>query len=306
MRRINSPELSRNYGFWNEEEQQLLLDSKVAMAGVGGDGFQLGLKLAQMGVQRFSVADPEVFELENNNRVPGATTKNYGHNKAEIFKESVLDINPEAKVEVFSDGVTQENVVDFMYGSNLVIDETELTTPHIGAIIARQARCQQIANLMVMNIGFAAQVTSFNPNSKKTFEKFMGLNPELSIDEMANHSVDFKRVLPFLPSYGDINSLAAISEGASLPSIAPGVDLASSIGSTQAFLHLTKEASNNRRRPIFFPKITYVDAYELSVKTTSHARYRHYLSLGKMVTKNMLNINSRASYSSDERNLRSN
>ncbi len=41
-RTIDSPEFSRNYGFWNEDEQRALLSAHVAIAGVGGDGFQLG------------------------------------------------------------------------------------------------------------------------------------------------------------------------------------------------------------------------------------------------------------------------
>ena len=182
---ITSPEFSRNYGFWSEDEQRALVESRVAIAGVGGDGFQLGLKLARMGVSKFSIADPEVFEPENVNRVEGATASSVGRDKADVFRERVLDINPDAEVETFLSGVTPDNVEPFMQGASLVLDESELTRPEIGTLIARRARLQGIPDLLVMNIGFAAQVTSFAPTSTWTFERFMGFTPETPLAEIA-------------------------------------------------------------------------------------------------------------------------
>ena len=306
MRTINSPEYSRNYGFWNEREQQALLLSKVAIAGVGGDGFQLGLKLAQMGVQNFSIADPEIFEPENTNRVPGATISTYGRNKAEVFMEKIEDINPESKVTIYSDGVTEDNVEDFMYDADLVLDESELTIPKIGTMVARQARKQNIPDLMVMNIGFSAQATSFHPNSKKTFEKFMGIQRGMPLDEIGDIEVNFSRVLPFLPKYGDIDALAAVKEGASLPSIAPGVDVASAIGSSQSFLHLVGEIGNKRPDPIWYPRIAYIDAYDFSTKITKFPRFSYYKTLGHMVTRNLLKSNPSTCYSQGHRDARMN
>jgi tRNA A37 threonylcarbamoyladenosine dehydratase len=85
MKSLDSPEFARNYGFWSEAEQQALLGARVAIAGVGGVGFQVGTKLARMGVASFSIADPEDFEPQNANRVPGATTATYGRSKRMSF-----------------------------------------------------------------------------------------------------------------------------------------------------------------------------------------------------------------------------
>ena len=108
MNSVNAPEYARNYGFWNEDEQRAIMAARVAIAGVGGDGFQMGLKLARMGVQTFDIADPEVFEPENANRVPGATTETYGLRKADVFADEVHKINPDADVRIFTDGVTED------------------------------------------------------------------------------------------------------------------------------------------------------------------------------------------------------
>ncbi|WP_336659666.1 ThiF family adenylyltransferase [Leucobacter sp. USHLN153] len=298
---VSAPEFSRNYGFWNEDEQRALTQSRVAIAGVGGDGFQLGLKLARMGVPAFSVADPEVFEPENMNRVEGATTSTFGRRKAEVFRERVLDINPDAVVEVFFDGVIPENVEPFMHGASLVLDESELTRPEIGSLIARRARAQGIPDLLVMNVGFAAQVTSFAPQSEWTFERFMGFRADTPLDEIAEAGVDLSRCLPYIPAYTDLRSLQTVigEEGhppASLPSISIGVDVASSIGSAQAFLHLTSGVRNRRRSPIWAPRIAYTDAYRLRTRVVRAGKAAHTRGLLIAAVRDRLGMNPRGAY----------
>lgn len=301
MRTINSPENARNYGFWNEAEQQALIDAHVAIAGVGGDGFQLGQKLAQMGVQHFSIADPEVFEPENTNRVPGSTISTYGRNKAEVFEEKIKDINPDATVRVFTEGVLPENIEEFMYGADLILDESELTRLEIGTLIARQAVKQGIPDLLVMNIGFAAQATSFHPLGKKTFEDIMGIPRGMPLDEIADVEVDLSRCVPYIPKYSDLRTLKAVQEGASLPSIAQGVDIASALGSSQAFLHLTRKAGNRRPEPVWAPRFRYMDALDGTSGETRFPRFSHYRSLAHAALRQCLGQNSDASYSAEDR-----
>ena len=300
-RSVSSPEFSRNYGFWSEDEQRALMASKVAIAGVGGDGFQLGLKLARMGVSRFSIADPEVFEPENVNRVEGAATSSFGRNKAEVFRERVLDINPDAEVDIFLDGVTEDNIEPFMQGASLVLDESELTKPEIGTLIARRARSQGIPDLLVMNVGFAAQVTSFAPDSSWTFERFMGFAAQTPLDEIAEAGVDLSRCLPYIPAYTDLRSLQAVlgEEGAPpapLPSISIGVDVASAIGSTQAFLHLTAGVANHRRSPVWAPRMAYTDAYRLRTRIVRAGKPAHMRHLLLAAGRQKLGINPLGSY----------
>jgi molybdopterin/thiamine biosynthesis adenylyltransferase len=284
-RSFRSLEFSRNYGFWSEDEQKALIASTVAIGGVGGGGFQFGLKLARMGVSGFNIADPEVFEPQNANRVEGASASTYGRNKAEVFRERVLDINPDARVTVFTSGVTGESIDDFMAGADLVIDESESTQPEIGVLIARAARARGIPDLMAMNVGFAAQVTSFSPTGPWTFERFMGLDEKMPLDEIAGRSMDLARSLPYVPPYSDLRALSAVrmvdGEGASvsLPSLSIGIDLLSSIGSAQAFLHLTRGVSARRPSPVWAPRMAYMDAYRFRARVLRAGRASHFRHL---------------------------
>lgn len=304
MRNLHDLELSRNYGFWNEAEQQALIDSQVSIAGVGGDGFHLGLQLARMGVGSFKIADPEVFEPQNVNRVPGAITETFGEKKVNVFERMLAEINPRAEVVSYDVGVDEDNVEEFVQGSDLVFDESELTYLHVGTMLARESRKQQIPELLVMNVGFAAQATSFHPNKGKTFEDIMGIPKGMPLDEVKEQQVDFSSCLPTLPAYGDLKTLLAVQEGSPLPSISAGVDVAAALGTTQAFLHLTNEVKNRRKSPVWAPKFAYMDAYTLKAGVIRAPRLAYIAKGLGMTARTKLGINPVASYTNEDRAAR--
>ena len=287
MPSIDEPRLARNYGFWSAAEQQALVAADVALAGVGGDGYLLGLSLVRMGVGRLRIADPEVFEAENINRVPGANHPNLGRRKVDCFFEDALAINPSLKLEVYPEGVTADNLGPFLHGADLVIDETELTRLELGTMIADRARHLGIANLQVMNIGFSGQVTAFHPTRRPSFRDMIGVDEDTPLEEVADIDLDLRRVIPFLPDYLDDIVLTAIDEGAPLPSIVQGVNVAAALGASQAFLHLVAGAEGSvRPEPVWFPEIVYSDSLSGETLrsfdiTSSHDRSRAAMSANK-------------------------
>lgn len=300
---VADPRYARNLGFWSEQEQAALCGSRVALAGVGGDGFQLGLKLAQMGVASFAVADPETFAPENANRVPGAIRSAIGRNKAAVFREAVIALNDRAIVDVYPDGVLPENAAAFVAGADLVIDETELTTPEVGVLVARAARDAGLPVLWVMNVGWAAQATSFRPGSRHTVERMLGVPPSMPLTEVADRPGDLGRTLPRIPPYTDLRVLAAVTtaDPAPLPSIAPGVDAASALGCAQAFLHLTAGVGNHRPQPTWAPAFAHVDVYTRTAGTVRMPTLSSVITLAWASIRDRLGLNPRASYTDGER-----
>lgn len=308
MEKYNDIAYKRNRGFWSTEEQKKICESTVSIAGVGGDGFGLGLGLVQMGVQNLNIADPESFERENSNRVIGATVNNYNVNKAVAFMNMAKSINPDVNINIFEDGVTMDNVEDFMQNANLLIDESELRYLHIATMLARTARKLMIPNLTVMNIGFAGVATSFHPEAKQkngfvTFESLMGLPDDVPIDEVKNMDIDFSRYLPYLPSYGDLSVFEEVKNGAPFPSIIQGVNIAAGLGTTQAFLHLIDSKRNHRPSPTWAPEFIYNDAYLNKSGVIEIPRASHYSSLAKIVLRSVLNLNPHVSYSKADREM---
>jgi hypothetical protein len=248
------------------------------------------------------VADPEVFEPENANRVPGAVPSNYGRLKVEVFREEIQRINPRAEVEIYPEGVNADNIAAFLRYATLVCDETELTHMELGTMIARAARERGIPNLMVMNIGFAAQAISFHPSHGMTFEEFMGFSSDLPLEEVAKLTMQLSRCIPYIPRYGDMNTLLAVREGASLPSIVQGVGVASALGATQVFLHIVSGVPNHRSAPTWAPHVAFMDTmppYRSGVMRLP--RLSHYKNMMHLILRTVLGRNPTASYSAADR-----
>lgn len=262
--------VSRNRGFVSSEEQDVLQRSHVAIAGVGGDGGLLAIQLARLGVGKFTIADPEVFEVENLNRQAGASVETIDRNKAAVIGETLRSISPEASVRVFENGVTPSNVDDFFAGVDLLIDETEITTPEIAVLLAQRAREQKISNMTVLNIGFACLATSFVPGGR-TLEEMLGLDG-------GGKDIDLRRWLPYIPPYASLALLRGFATGEHpAPSVAPGVALAASVGATQAYLHLVGgTGSSVRPSPVTAPHALVLDALTGKAKRLRMSKWTHW------------------------------
>lgn len=247
----------RNAGLISSREQSLLAGATVAVAGCGGDGGLAAETLARMGVATFRLADPEDFGSENLNRQNGCDTSTVGQNKAAVIAGIIRRVNPQAEVSVFEEGITDTNIDDFVRGADLALDETEYTLPRLAVMLGRSARANGVPVLTGLNIGFGALVTSFTPKSM-TVERYLGIPPGLSLDEVADFDVALSRWVPRIPRYADLDTFKAIASGTlTAPSVAPGVCLASTLIATEAFNHLT-----GRRRPIVAPQSLWVDPLE--------------------------------------------
>lgn len=310
MRSLQSPEIFRNMGFWNEATQQGILDTEVAIAGNGGTGNLLGMELARIGVQRFQIADPEVFDDVNSNRVMGARTDTIGRNKAEVLKEDILKINPDAKIVTYTTGINEDNVEEFLHAADIALNGLELTRPELGTMLCRQARGRTVKGelsplpvLDVEYIGHAGQGTSFAPQSSMTFERFMGIEggENAPLDEVAEQTLDPSRYLAYLPPYGDLKTLEAIRDGSPLPSNMIGAGVAAQIGVSEVLKHVRARIGAPGRAPTFAPRVRWYDAYTNKSGETAHPRFSYYRHLGRIMAKNILNTHEKGSYTEQDR-----
>ena len=93
-----------------------LSDAKVAVFGIGGVGSFVVEGLARSGIGNFILIDDDKVCLTNLNRQIIATRKTVGRSKVEVAKERILDINPDANIEIHQEF--------FMPDSNELLDES--------------------------------------------------------------------------------------------------------------------------------------------------------------------------------------
>src|SRR5690348_8954571 len=113
---------SRNIGWITREEQAMLRTKRVAIAGLGGVGGDHVIALARLGVGKFNIADFDSFALANFNRQAGAMMSTLNQPKIEVIEKMVKDINPEAEIRVYLQGVNAENLPDFLKDVDVYVD----------------------------------------------------------------------------------------------------------------------------------------------------------------------------------------
>jgi molybdopterin/thiamine biosynthesis adenylyltransferase len=216
----------RNRGLITEAEQERLRNSRVAIAGMGGVGGVHLITLARLGIGKFTIADPDVFEVANFNRQYGATVSNLGRNKAEVMAEAALDINPELGLRVFSNAIDATNVDGFLRDADLVVDGLDFFAIEARRMLFKKAAEQGVWAVTAGPIGFSTAWLAFDPKGM-TFDRYFDLSDSMGrIDMLAAFAVGLTPKALQMP-YTDL-SHACVEERTG-PSASIGCQLAAGV-----------------------------------------------------------------------------
>lgn len=214
-----------------KKSQEILANSTVGIAGTGGIGGAVALRLARFGVKRLKIADPEQFDWTNINRQLGATKNNAGKNKATVVGEIVHDLAGDVTIDVFTDGITADNAAEFVDGCDIVLDQLEFTVIKERFALHRAFRKNKNIKhiLCCAVVGWAAHLYKFEHDSM-TLEDWYGVD--------ANQELDAKTVdrmikliaprFPHFPSYEEVQRWMSENNG-SVPIFAGAPPLAEGI-----------------------------------------------------------------------------
>ncbi|GFK93914.1 tRNA threonylcarbamoyladenosine dehydratase [Fundidesulfovibrio magnetotacticus] len=170
---------SRNLGILTPQEQEKLFLSRVAVPGLGGVGGLHCMTLARLGVGSFHLADPDAYELANFNRQFGATVRHLGESKLSSMVEEIRQINPRASLTSFHDGLTPDNLDEFLSGVNVVVDGLDFSAFNIRRMLFNRAREMGIPVVTAAPLGYTASLLVFAPDSM-TFDDYFDNRPGLS------------------------------------------------------------------------------------------------------------------------------
>lgn len=102
---------------------QKLKNSRVCIVGIGGVGGHTCLMLARAGIENITLVDFDKVDETNINRQAVANVETVGKLKTEVMREMILKINPNCKVEVFSERFCAEMAERlFANGFDYVVD----------------------------------------------------------------------------------------------------------------------------------------------------------------------------------------
>ena len=133
-------QFSRTQLLLGADNMDRLSNAKVAVFGIGGVGGYVVEALARSGVGSFVLVDDDKVCLTNINRQIIATRKTVGKYKVDVMKERILEINPDADVEVRKCFYLPENAHEFPFEEySYVVDAVDTVTAKIEIIMRAKA-----------------------------------------------------------------------------------------------------------------------------------------------------------------------
>ena len=135
-----------------KEAVQKLEKAKVAVFGIGGVGSFVVEGLTRAGVGNLVLIDPDDISVTNLNRQIHATHRTIGESKVEVMRQRILDINPDANVEIykgneFEDG--EENIISSSF--SYIVDAVDTVTTKIK--LREKAKKEKVPIISCMGTG---------------------------------------------------------------------------------------------------------------------------------------------------------
>lgn len=136
-----------------------LQSARVAIFGIGGVGSYVVEGLVRGGIQKFILVDNDEVSKSNINRQIIATSKTVGKPKVEVAKQRILEINPNANVEIYQDFFMPESKEIFDNTTTYIVDAIDTVTAKIELVV--RANKLNIPIISCMGTGNKLDPTKF-------------------------------------------------------------------------------------------------------------------------------------------------
>lgn len=153
-------QFSRTELLLGKENMTRLQEARVAVFGIGGVGGYTTEALARSGIGTLDLIDDDRVCLTNINRQIYATRKTVGKYKVDVAKERILEINPEARVNIYKTFYMPDTAGQFDFTSyDYVVDAIDTVTGKL--MLVEQANRARVPIISSMGAGNKMDPTAF-------------------------------------------------------------------------------------------------------------------------------------------------
>jgi molybdopterin/thiamine biosynthesis adenylyltransferase len=155
---------ARNQKRLSNEDQLKLLQSHVAVIGLGGLGGTVTEILARIGIGSLTLVDGDSFDDSNLNRQLLSSTEVLGEPKAAVAAKRVKAVNPAVETQAVSSFLTAENAPLLLSGADIVVDCLDSITDRF----TLETACKDLSIIMVSAAigGTSGQLTVTYPGDQ--------------------------------------------------------------------------------------------------------------------------------------------
>ena len=141
---------SRTERIIGKEKLNKILNSNIAILGVGGVGGYVVEMLARTGVNNLTIVDFDKIDVSNLNRQIISLQSNIGHYKTTALKNRILDINPNCQIKEKNIKISKENIKEILNEKyDFVIDAID----DVNAKIAIAKYCEDNNIKLISSMG---------------------------------------------------------------------------------------------------------------------------------------------------------
>ncbi len=141
---------TRTSALIGKDAVEKLKNSAVCIFGIGGVGSFTAEALARAGVGTLHLVDKDKVSDSNRNRQIIALSSTVGRPKAQVMKERILDINPEATVYAHECFFLPETADSFDFSAfDYVVDAVDTVTAKIQLVLS----CEQSGTPIISSMG---------------------------------------------------------------------------------------------------------------------------------------------------------
>ena len=112
----------------------VLKTKRILVVGLGGVGGYVVEALVRSGIEHIDIVDYDKVEISNINRQIISLHSTVGKKKIDVFKERILDINPNVSVTTIDMFLDSDNVNDIINDYDYVIDACDTVSAKKGII----------------------------------------------------------------------------------------------------------------------------------------------------------------------------
>lgn len=162
-----------------EEGQRKLLASSALIVGAGGLGSAAIGYLAAAGVGKIGIVEPDRVELSNLQRQILFETADIGTPKAQAAQNRIEEINPDCKVEIFPERLTEKNARAMVKDFDIVLDCSDNFATRFALADACYAEKKSLISAAIS--GFLMQLSTFKAYlgaPHPCYRCFIAENPE--------------------------------------------------------------------------------------------------------------------------------
>lgn len=253
-----------------KEAQEKLSKTVVGIAGAGGIGGAMAVRLARFGVKHIKIADPGDFDISNINRQLGATKANEGKNKAKTVGQMAYEVAEDVTIEIFEEGLTEKTAEEFVSGCDIILDQVDFSLIEdkyaLHRAFRKESKCKCILACSV--IGWSAHLYKFEKESMPIEEwySFKDNSNIISLAKDERTETLLKYWAPRFPHFPTLeNIMTWIKENDALPIFAGAPPLAEGFLTQRVILCLLDKEYPPYAKPLPpIPSIYIYDAATLS------------------------------------------